>query len=134
MVGVYTDRVGAANVAALLRRAPVDVAVVDCMLLPHLRAAAGTGTPTAVLIATLTDYSAPHARERPHPRHRAEPLIAVTCPRERRHAVRHAEAQGDERHGGVAGPARRQRLADRRYCAFASGKKIRRIAADQISV
>jgi len=40
MVGVFSDRAGAADVAASLRRDPVDVAVVDCMLLAHLRAAA----------------------------------------------------------------------------------------------
>ncbi len=56
MVGVYADRAGAADVAASLRREPADVAVIDCMLLPHLRAAAGTGTPTAALVHTFTDF------------------------------------------------------------------------------
>lgn len=63
MVGVFSDRAGAADVAASLRRDPVDVAVVDCMLLAHLRAAAGTGTPTAALVHTFTDfYAGPFAR------------------------------------------------------------------------
>lgn len=56
MVGVYADRAGAADVAASLRRDPVDVAAVDCMLLAHLRAAARTGTPTAALVHTFTDF------------------------------------------------------------------------------
>lgn len=63
MVGVYADRAAAADVARSLRRDPVDVAVVDCMLLAHLRAAAQTGTPTAALVHTLTDFfTGPFAR------------------------------------------------------------------------
>lgn len=57
-VGVFADRDGAADVAASLRREPADVAVVDCMLLPHIRAAASTGAPTATLVHTLTDFYA----------------------------------------------------------------------------
>jgi len=66
MVGVFSDRAGAADVAASLRRDPVDVAVVDCMLLAHLRAAAGTGTPTAALVHTFTRRSPARASGPPH--------------------------------------------------------------------
>lgn len=58
MAGVCADRAGAADVATSVRREPVDVVVVDCMLLPHVRAAASTGVPTVLLVHTFTDFYA----------------------------------------------------------------------------